>query len=117
MAIRWVYENIHKFGGDSSQITLLGHSAGAASVGYHLISKNSRQYIQSAIFMSGSVLAPWASQHKSRDNAIILAKSLICPFENSTEMVTCLKVSTYIYIFTIIVKFLSFKDCLSQNHF
>ena len=96
MAIRWVYENIHKFGGDPSQITLLGHSAGAASVGYHLISKNSRQYIQSAIFMSGSVLAPWASQHKSRDNAIILAKSLICPFENSTEMVTCLKVSTYI---------------------
>ena len=94
MAIKWVYDNIEKFGGDSSQISLLGHSAGAASVGYHLISRNFRQYIQSAIFMSGSVLSPWASQKKPRDNANILSKSLSCPQDNSIEMISCLQVSS-----------------------
>jgi len=46
LAIKWVYDNIENFGGDPSQITLFGHSAGAASVGYHLLSKNQRQYIK-----------------------------------------------------------------------
>ena len=45
MAIRWVYENIEKFGGDPTKITLLGHSAGAASVGFHLVSTSTRSYI------------------------------------------------------------------------
>ena len=51
----------------------------------------------SAIFMSGSVLAPWASQQKPRDNAIILAKNMSCPIGDSMEMITCLKVSWVVY--------------------
>ena len=47
----------------------------------------------SAIFMSGSVLAPWASQQKPRDNARILAKNVSCPIGDSMEMITCMKVS------------------------
>ena len=50
----------------------MGHSAGAASVGFHLISTISRPYIQGAIMMSGSMLAPWAKQHNARENARIL---------------------------------------------
>lgn len=46
LAIKWVYENIEAFGGDPNQIVLLGHSAGAASVGFHLISMNTRSYIE-----------------------------------------------------------------------
>ena len=46
----------------------------------------------SAIFMSGSVLAPWASQQKPLDNARILAKNMSCPIGDSMEMITCMKV-------------------------
>jgi len=41
--------------------------------------------------MSGSVLAPWASQQKPRDNARILAKNLSCPIGDSMEMIICMK--------------------------
>lgn len=38
-ALRWIKTNIISFGGNPSEVTLLGHSHGAALVNYLLLSK------------------------------------------------------------------------------
>lgn len=47
LALKWVKENIKYFGGDPDQITIMGQSAGAVSVGYILLSEKSKgRYFQ-----------------------------------------------------------------------
>ena len=65
MALKWVYENIHHFGGDNTKITLNGESAGSASVSMHLLSPLSHRYFKSAIMQSGGFLAEWATLDKA----------------------------------------------------
>lgn len=67
MALKWIKENIMHFGGDPSNITIAGGSAGGASVHYHLISPFSRGLFTRAIAMSGSAFAPWATSSRDYD--------------------------------------------------
>lgn len=42
VAMKWVHENIKKFGGCLKRITIVGESSGAAAVQYHMLSPMSK---------------------------------------------------------------------------
>ena len=49
MALTWVRDNVARFGGDPSMITLFGESAGSSSVHYQLLSPITEGLFQRAI--------------------------------------------------------------------
>lgn len=52
-ALRWVHDNIARFGGDPGNVTLFGESAGAWSVCAQLVAPGARGLFQRAIVQSG----------------------------------------------------------------
>jgi para-nitrobenzyl esterase len=57
-ALLWTQKNVANFGGDPTQVTLFGESAGAFSVCYHLASPLSRGLFHAAIMESGTCDSP-----------------------------------------------------------
>ena len=57
--MQWVKSNIEAFGGDSNQVSLMGQSAGGASIAFHLLSPMSRNLFHRAIIQSSGALADW----------------------------------------------------------
>lgn len=60
LALKWVCDNVSKFGGDPKNITLFGESAGGCSVHYHMVSEFSKGLFHKAIVMSGTALNNWS---------------------------------------------------------
>lgn len=52
MALKWVQNNIGKFGGDPSRVTLMGHGSGAASVSMHMVSPTSKGIFVSIFYIN-----------------------------------------------------------------
>lgn len=61
-ALHWIQENIAFFGGDSTNVTVVGHGTGAACVSFLMTSSAVPEGIlfHRAVLMSGSALSPWA---------------------------------------------------------
>jgi para-nitrobenzyl esterase len=56
--LKWVKENISQFGGDPSNVTIFGHSAGGAAVSMLAASPVTKGLFHRAICMSGGSFAP-----------------------------------------------------------
>ena len=95
MALEWIKDNIAEFGGNPENVTIFGASAGAASVGYHLLSPISRNLFSQAIMQSASALVPWGvvTQEESVIRGLRLAELMGCKHERHQiqEAVDCLK--------------------------
>lgn len=78
------------------QVTIFGESAGGASVGFHLLSPESRPTFTRAILQSGVPNCPWASVSpaEARRRATQLAELVGCSMGNDTELVECLRNKT-----------------------
>jgi para-nitrobenzyl esterase len=61
LGLKWVGKHIAHFSGDPKRITVVGWSAGAASISVHLAMPSSRGLFQRAIMLSGGFVA-WAAQ-------------------------------------------------------
>lgn len=90
-ALRWVQKNIHCYGGDPSKVTLMGMSAGGASVHYHMLSKHSHNLFHNAISLSGSSMNWWAQIKHPKRYANKLASLVKCDNVNSQEMLECMR--------------------------
>ncbi|XP_037301867.1 esterase FE4-like [Manduca sexta] len=76
MALKWVQENIEHFGGDKDNVTIMGLSAGSASVEYHILSPVSKGLFSKAIMQSGSALNHWAINHNIKNLSMTLVREL-----------------------------------------
>nr|CAI5859131.1 unnamed protein product [Callosobruchus analis] len=83
LALEWTHVNIDRFGGDPENIVIGGESAGAASVGYHLLGIYEKPIFTGAFLASGSSMSPWAYQQKPRDRAFRVARKLDKSFDST----------------------------------
>lgn len=88
MALKWVKDNIHFFGGCPNRVTIFGDSSGGASVQYHMLSPMSEGLFSGVIQQSGSVLNPWAITYNPREQAFMLGDALGIHTTDSAELVS-----------------------------
>lgn len=93
MALDWVQQNIHYFGGNAHSVTLFGESAGAVSVGMHMMSPLSRSKFHRVILQSGAPQAAWAtlSDKEAKNRSLHLANELNCNLVEIPDIIECLR--------------------------
>jgi para-nitrobenzyl esterase len=93
-ALVWVHENIAAFGGDPDNVTLAGQSAGAHSVGLHLVSSGSQGLFHRAIMQSGFASFRWRSQVDAQQQGEQFAAALGCTQSDPALLLECLRSKT-----------------------
>src|SRR5690606_19228144 len=94
LALKWVRENIHHFGGNPYLVTIFGESAGSWSVSSLILSPLARGLFLRAIMQSGSISSKVgrSDTRLALNKTAYLASKLNCPAGQShEEEVRCLR--------------------------
>ncbi|KAJ9588457.1 hypothetical protein L9F63_018190, partial [Diploptera punctata] len=86
LALKWVQENILEFGGNPNKVTIVGESAGGASVHLHILSPMSTGLFHHAISESGTGLNPWAFRTPNSSFPYDFGKQLGIDTEDKKEI-------------------------------
>jgi para-nitrobenzyl esterase len=88
-ALRWIRRNAAAFGGDASNVTLWGESAGAFSTCAQLVAPAARGLFQKAIVQSGPCANEFVTRPVAQKRGLATAAELGCPDPRSA--VECLR--------------------------
>ncbi|KAG5346414.1 EST1E Carboxylesterase, partial [Acromyrmex charruanus] len=91
LAVDWVKNYIHFFGGDPNKITAFGHGTGASSAMMLSLSKFCENYFHGLIAMSGTILSHFAVDKNPSKTARHIAQKNGCPTNDTRRMVDCLR--------------------------
>ncbi|GAB6023581.1 hypothetical protein CHUAL_008352 [Chamberlinius hualienensis] len=91
LALEWVQKYIKHFNGNSSDVTVFGQSAGAASINFHQLSPLSEGLFNKAILESGTALNPWAYNPNVIQLSQQFASQLECSKDTTADTVDCLR--------------------------
>ena len=97
-ALEWVRDNIAAFGGDPNNVTIAGTSAGADSVGLHLVSPGSQGLFHRAIIESGTPTLQWPTHAESIAQGDAFATALGCV--DPITLLACLRGKTFAQVLT-----------------
>jgi para-nitrobenzyl esterase len=90
LALDWVRRNIKAFGGDPSNVTIAGESAGSMSTCLHMVSPTSRNLGRRFVMESGVCVGGLPLLDKAGSNAVTLAlANALCP--GATDVIACLR--------------------------
>ena len=91
MAIKWVHDNIGKFGGDPARVTIAGQSAGAGSVVHHALYEGSDGLFAGIIAESGSANNIWALDPSPMTSFNDFAEKAGCARNDRSKTIECIK--------------------------
>ncbi|XP_076059197.1 juvenile hormone esterase-like [Oratosquilla oratoria] len=85
LALRWIHKNIAFFGGDPEMVTLIGESAGAASLMIQMLVPQAKGLFARGIIQSGSALHDWALGDSHARYSRRIGQTVNCPIDEGSE--------------------------------
>lgn len=90
-ALKWIQRNIKRFGGDPSNVTLFGESAGAACAHFLHLSPMGKGLFKRLILQSGNALMEWSCNRLGIKRAHMTGQFFGCNSNNPVELLDFLQ--------------------------